>query len=377
MDILAPMAPPALSLVIARTAAVQEVAKALFARLFPERSLDLARVAAERVVDGHRELWLGAEGSGIRLVREPSSTMNRDGDEVFFEVDARYEAGQADEARWFRIDIDPSHLDMYLSGVRVQVGHEDPSVVPALRDLVFRSGTGRSETMARALATLAGLPGFPQNAFGTRPSALERTRVPFGALSPREDRPLESILADLDAAAREDGSEAARRAAVVAAVVRLRNGRLDEGLAGLDAALAAHPDELDVAGLRALALLRAGRLDEARLALATTPTRDEHEYRTRLFTLHELGDLRAVLAQLDGPAPQPLETHARIAAAVIAERLGDHEGALARARVVMQREASIGRHFAQRSPSPDAQPVLHRLGTFDPWRALWAEISPR
>ncbi|GAB4210765.1 MAG: hypothetical protein OHK0013_31810 [Sandaracinaceae bacterium] len=362
------MTAPALTVVLARTASAIEVAKALFARLFPERALDPSRVAVERAVGGHREIWLGAEGTGIRVVRERASATSRDGDEVFYEVDVRYEAGRADDARWLRIDLDDG-------GVRVQVGHEDASIVPALRDLAFRAGTGRSETMARARDTLAGLPGFPQNSFGTPPSALERTRVPFVSLSPREDRPLEAILADLDAAAREDGSEAARRAAVVAAVVRLRNGRLEEGLAGLEAALAAHPDEPDVAGLRALVLVRAGRLDEARRALASAPIRDEHEYLTRLLALHELGDLEAVLAQLDGPAPKPSEVHARIAAAVIAERLGDHEGALTRAREVMAREPHLGRGVATRGPLPDTQPLLHRLGTLDTWRALLAEIE--
>jgi hypothetical protein len=103
--------------------------------------------------------------------------------------------------------------------------------------------------------------------------------------------------------------------------------------------------------------------------------RDEHEYLTRLLALHELGDLEAVLAQLDGPAPKPSESLARIAAAVIAERLGDHAGALARARGVMACEPAIGRHFAERVPTLEAQPILHRLGTFEPWRALVAEIE--
>jgi hypothetical protein len=41
----------------------------------------------------------------------------------------------------------------------------------------------------------------------------------------------------------------------------------------------------------------------------------------------------------------------------------------------MAREASLGRHFALRAPSLEAQPILHRLGTFDAWRALVAEME--
>jgi thioredoxin-like negative regulator of GroEL len=141
--------------------------------------------------------------------------------------------------------------------------------------------------------------------------------------------------------------------------------------------LASHPDEPDAAALRALALVRAGRIEAAREALPTVPVRDAHEYLTRIVALHELGDLPRVLAQLDGPAPLPSETHARIAAAVVAARMGDAEGARARARAEIARAPTLSRHFAERAPSPGAQPLLCLLDTFETWRALHEELMRR
>lgn len=352
-----------LELVLDGIVSAAGIAHALFARLFGERGLDLRRVASERPSDGGSVVWLGAEGTGLCVERERYLQRTRD-DEIEIERDLRYSAGQPGDARWFELTISYQR-------VQVRIGFDGPELAPALRDDVFRAGTGGTETTYRALQTVRALAGLEQSAFGHRPAALEMARVPFRALSPREDRALPEILESLDAAARE-GS---RRAAVIAAVVRARNGALDAGLAGLDAVLGARPEEPDAAAMRALALVRAGRAAEARAALEAVPCTDEHDYLTRLFALLELGDLSAVLAQLDGPAPKAHDMHARMAAAVIAERLGDHAGALTRARAAIAYQPSVTRLFAERVPSPDAQPLLHRLETFHTWRALLAEAT--
>ncbi|MBX7191394.1 MAG: hypothetical protein K1X94_05025 [Sandaracinaceae bacterium] len=360
---------PALALSLSGPVAGGAVALRLFARLFPERALDLTKVASDRTTGDRQVIWLGAEGTGLRIEREWYVQQTRD-DEIQACRDLAHEAGASGDPRWFRIAHE-------FNGIRVEVGVEDRSLAASLRAEIFQAGLGTTETRSLALDEVRALSGLAQDAFGTRPVDLERTRVPFSALDARDDRDRERILARLEAA----GAEGSRRAPVVAAVVVARNGALDDALARLDAILAAHPDEPDAAALRALVLVRLAKADPARRdetmrALAALPHQDWRDYLARAVALDELGELGMLLAQLDTPFLGPgLDTHARIAAAVVAERCGDAVGARARAAALVKAQPSIARTFAERGAGPDAQPLLHRLRTFETWRALHAAVT--
>ncbi|MBN8614296.1 MAG: hypothetical protein J0L92_27095 [Deltaproteobacteria bacterium] len=363
------METPALTLTL-RDVLADAIALSFFEQLFGDRGLDLTHVASRRELDATRDtIWLGAETTGLRIVRERHlKRLYRRDEGAFDEVrerDVAFSAGRPGDARWFVVTV--THADAAL--VSVVVGAE-ASLLPSLRATTFRVGAQRSEAIYRAGETVWALPGLEQDSAGNRPRGLESARVTFRALEPREDASRAEILACLDAAA-EEGS---RRARVIAAVVRARNGAIDEGLAALEAILAATPSEPDVAALRALLLVRANRADQARTALAALPCVDEHDYLARLFVLLQLGDLHAVRAQLEGPTPRSLAMDARIGAAVVSERLGDHEGALSRARAAIAWQGQLSRDAAARVPDVDRDPLLHRLEAYQTWHALYAEL---
>jgi|GEM_PF-6491243 hypothetical protein len=350
------------------------LAQHLFARLFPERGLDLARLAKERRDAARAELWFGAEGTGLRVERVTSMQWSRDG-EYPVESDVLLEAGAPHEARWFRLRQDATDALTH-----IEVGLEDPSLAAAIRDEIFRKFLGTSEVRFAALLLLQGLRGLQQDVFGTPPASLERVRLPLHVLDAvpgaPHDPPLAEALPRLDAAA----ADGAPRAHLVAAVLLARSGASEAALARLDALLAAHPGEPDAAGLRARLLAAGARKDPsalpaARAAAEALDVTDARDYVLRAVTLVALGAQEAALAQLDAGAPRELGGVAAIAGAVLAGRLGDEAGARRRAAALIARDPTLARVHAQRAPQLLVHPLLARLDTFEAWQRLYAAVT--
>lgn len=365
--------PPAIVLDLAHIARLG-LAQHLFARLFPERALDLARTAKERIDGARAELWFGAEGEGLRVERVSSMHSGRD-DAYLVEVDVVLEAGAPHELRWFRLQESPLGALTH-----IEVGLEDPALTAAIRDEIFRKFVGTSEVRFAALLLLQGLRGMQQDGFGTPPASLERFRLPLHVLDPapgaRPDPPLAEALPKLEAAA----ADGAHRALLVAALLLARSGASEAALARLAALLAAHPGEPDAAGLRARLLAAQAAADpsvlpSARAAAEALGVTDARDYTVRAVTLVALGAPEVALAQLDAGAPRELGEFAAIAGAVLAGRLGDEEGARRRAAALIAREPRLARVHAERAPQLLSQPLLARLDTFEAWRALHAAVS--